>query len=171
MQRELRRQSAGVIVPFAPALAELFPSDQPCRRRDITKVFGLVKACALLHHCQRESDAEGRIVAALEDYRIVRGLLEPFMVKAGATPATLRKYDELSAALNNGESFKRERAQEVWGLAKARAADLIKELREGGLLTDAGGADWTYRLRERTGERHTFVPSLEAFDSSCMECV
>jgi hypothetical protein len=171
MQRELRRQSADVIVPFAPALAKLFPSDQPCRRRDITKVFGLVKACALLHHCQRERDGEGRFVATLEDYRIVRGLLEPFMVKAGATPATLRKYDELSAALNKGEAFKRERAQEVWGLAKARAADLIKELREGGLLTDAGGADWTYRLRERTGERYTFLPSLEAVDSSCMECV
>ena len=171
MQRELRRQSADVIVPFAPRLAELFPSDQPCRRRDITKVFGLVKACALLHHCQRERDGEGRIVATLEDYRIVRGLLEPFMVKACATPATLRKYDELSAALNPGEAFTRKQAQEIWELGKARSSDLIKELLEGGLLTDADRANWTYRLRERTAERHTFLPSLKAFDSSCMECV
>lgn len=161
MQRELRRQAAPVVIPFARRLADLFPADQPRRRRDLSKLLGMVMACALLHQRQRGRDAGGRITASLEDYRVVRQLLAPFMVKAGPTPATLRKHAELLEKLDPGQTFKRADAQRIWELGKARAAELVGELREAGLLEDAG-ADWTYRLRPATNERRTFLPEPEA---------
>jgi hypothetical protein len=158
MQREIRRQAAPVVVPFANQLKRRFPTDQPRRRRDFMKLLGLVKACALLHHRQRSRDAEGRIVAQLEDYRHVHGLLAPFMVKDGPTPATLRKYEELKQRLDLGATFKRVDAEEVWGLKKQRASELIRELRDARLLEDASGLEYTYRLKDAAGERTTFLP-------------
>ena len=168
MQREMVRQASPVVVPFARRLAELFPADQPRRRRDISKVIGLVRGCAMLHHRQRQRDADGRIVASLDDYRIIHRLLSAFMVKAATTPAALRKHAELFEQLDHGQTFKRADAQRIWGLSKARAAELVSELREAGLIEDTG-ADWTYRLRPATGERRTFLPNPEAV-GSCMEC-
>lgn len=170
MQRELRSRAAPVVFPLAPRLSDLFPADQPRRRRDLSKVFGLVKSSALLHQRLRTRDAAGRIVATIEDYRIVHQLLTPFMVKDTATPATLRKHEELRAALDPGQSFKRADAQRIWDLGKARAAEVVGELREAGLLTDAN-ADYTYRLLPVGGERRTFLPDVALVATgSCMEC-
>jgi hypothetical protein len=156
MQRQIGRQAADVLIPFARDLAARFPDDHPRRRRDFQKVIGLLRASALLQHRQRQRDPEGRLIAQLEDYRHVHGLLAPFMVKAGPTPATMRKHEALAEALDPGMPFKREKAQEIWGLAKARASELIRELRDAGLLEDVG--DWTYKLRPTTAKRTTFLP-------------
>jgi hypothetical protein len=159
MQREIRRQAATtVVIPFAARLQRLFPVDQPRRRRDFLKLLGLVKACALLYHRQRSRDAEGRIVAQLEDYRHVHRFLAPYMAKEGPTPATLRKYEELRSKLAPGETFKRVDAEEKWGVKKSTASDLIRELRDARLLEDASGLEYTYRLKDAAGERVSLLP-------------
>ena len=64
-----------VVVPFADALVRLLP-DKPVRwRRDVTQILTAIQSCALLHQRQRERDPEGRVIASLDDYEMVRPLL------------------------------------------------------------------------------------------------
>jgi hypothetical protein len=64
-----------VRVPWATVLAEHVPVAAIRMRRDISKLFGLIDACALLHQAQRPRDADGAILATIEDYALVRDLL------------------------------------------------------------------------------------------------
>jgi energy-coupling factor transporter ATP-binding protein EcfA2 len=169
MQREIARRAADVVIPFAVDLVGKFPSDQPRRRRDMTKVLGMVQACALLHHRQRQRDADNRIVASIEDYKIIHELLTPFMVKEAVTPAAINKMRELADKIREkgGKSpwpvnFKRVDTEKFWNVGKARASELIKELLEAGMLETAPGLEWTYQITPGfsidTPARSTFLP-------------
>lgn len=170
MQRELARTSAAVVVPFATQLADRFPSDQPRRRRDISKLLALVKATALLHQHQRRRDAEGRIVAEPRDYEVVHGLLAPFMVRDAATPAELRKAAMLREEFGS-RTFRRKDAERVWKVKKAQAAESIRALFDTGQIENANGVKGVYQLASETAplERRTLLPDVVAV-SSCMEC-
>ena len=64
-----------VAVPFAKELAGRVPAAAVRLRRDFGVILNLIRAHALLHQATRGRDAEGRIVATLEDYRAVRELV------------------------------------------------------------------------------------------------
>ncbi len=65
-----------VVVPFAGALVSLLP-DKPVRwRRDITQILTAIQSCALLHQRQRKRDEGSRVIATLDDYEMVRPLLD-----------------------------------------------------------------------------------------------
>ena len=74
-QRWLALSSRPVVVPFAPALAKMIPPVAVRLRRDFNAVLGLIQAHALLHVASRKTNAEGWVVATLEDYRQVRSLV------------------------------------------------------------------------------------------------
>jgi hypothetical protein len=75
-----------VEIPYARALAEQIPPIAVRLRRDFAQLLTLVKAHALLHQAHRERDAEGRILASLEDYATVRGLVADLVAEGiGAT--------------------------------------------------------------------------------------
>src|SRR5262249_46563325 len=64
-----------VVVPFARLLADAMP-DRPLRlRRDFPQLLSLIGVCALLHQRQRARDGEGRVVATLADFAMVRELV------------------------------------------------------------------------------------------------
>lgn len=95
-------ESGGIVIPYASIVAEAFP-DRPVRaRRDLKRMFGLLRSCALLHQRRREQDDRGRYLVTLEDYRmcypLIQKILEPTMSglteKAVAIDAALA---ELSA--------------------------------------------------------------------------
>jgi hypothetical protein len=48
-------------------------------RRDFAAVLALVKAHAILHQMSRQHDAEGAIIATLDDYGVVRELIGPIV--------------------------------------------------------------------------------------------
>jgi len=78
------------IIPFAPELSELIPANQVRLRRDLPKIFTFIKTSALLHQCQRQRDADGRLICTFEDYATVRELLSPIfdaVLSDGVTPA------------------------------------------------------------------------------------
>ena len=65
-----------VWIPYAKILAELIPPVAVRLRRDFGALLNLIRAHALLHQATRERDAEGRIVATIEeDYAAVRELV------------------------------------------------------------------------------------------------
>jgi hypothetical protein len=63
-----------VCIPYARRLADLANPQAVRLRRDFSAVLNLIQAHAILHQEHRERD-EGRIVASLEDYRVVHSLV------------------------------------------------------------------------------------------------
>jgi hypothetical protein len=82
-----------VVIPFAPAVAELVPAVAVRLRRDFKAVMSLVQAHAILYRATRTRDDQGRIVATLEDYDQVRDLVQDLIAEATerAVPETLRE--------------------------------------------------------------------------------
>ena len=68
-----------VSIPYAKTLAELADPGAVRLRRDFSKVISLIQAHAILHQAQRERDQYGRIIATLEDYAVVHGLVADVM--------------------------------------------------------------------------------------------
>jgi hypothetical protein len=74
-QRWLATGENRVTVPFARALADLIPPIAVRLRRDFSTLMSLICAHALVHRDSRGRDGQGCIVAALDDYTGVRGLI------------------------------------------------------------------------------------------------
>jgi hypothetical protein len=79
LQIWLEHSEHRVVIPFATQLAELVPPVSVRLRRDFGAVLALLKAHAILHQMSRQHDAEGAIVATLDDYRVVRELIGPII--------------------------------------------------------------------------------------------
>jgi hypothetical protein len=75
LQRWLAGAEHRVTVPYAAQLAELIPPVAVRMRRDFNTLLALIRAHAVLHQLNRARDAAGRIVAALDDYDVVRGIV------------------------------------------------------------------------------------------------
>jgi hypothetical protein len=89
-----------VVIPFAPALAEAIPALAVRLRRDFTTLLSLISAHALLHRATRTLDPEGRIVATLDDYAAVRGLVGDAMgegVAVSVSPSLRRTVEAVEA--------------------------------------------------------------------------
>lgn len=71
-----------VAVPFAPALRSFLSATQPRVKRDLAGLLGMVQAHAVLNHPRRAVDADGRLVAQIEDYAAVRGMLNTAFSRA-----------------------------------------------------------------------------------------
>ncbi len=70
-----------VVVPYAKHLADQTDAAAVRMRRDFGKVLALVRAHALLHQATRERDVHGRIVATIDDYRVVRDLIHDLIAE------------------------------------------------------------------------------------------
>jgi hypothetical protein len=93
LQSWLERAEHRVRIPYASALAELVPPAAVRLRRDFGALLSLVRAHAILHRLNRPRDEQGRIVASLEDYDIVRELVADLMAEGveATVPATVRE--------------------------------------------------------------------------------
>jgi hypothetical protein len=65
-----------VTIPFGMALAEAIPTKAVRLRRDFRSLLGLIRAHAVLHQARRDRDSRDRVVATLDDYAVVRKLVE-----------------------------------------------------------------------------------------------
>jgi DNA-binding transcriptional ArsR family regulator len=82
-----------VWIPYAGKLAKLIPPVAVRLRRDFGAVLNLIRAHALLHQATRARDAEGRIVATVEeDYSAVRELVADLVSEGieATVPETVR---------------------------------------------------------------------------------
>jgi hypothetical protein len=101
LQRWLSTADHEVSIPYAKALAALIPPVAVRLRRDFGALLNLIRACAMLHRATRERDAEGRIVATLEDYAAVRALVADLVSEGveATVPSTVRETVEKLARL------------------------------------------------------------------------
>ena len=107
--RDLQRWLAGaehrVTIPYARQLAQMVPPVAVRLRRDFGSLLALIRAHAVLHQASRERDDEGRIVATLDDYAVVRDLVADTMAEGvGATVSdTVRETVAAVAAIAPAE--------------------------------------------------------------------
>jgi hypothetical protein len=103
LQRWLSYETHDVAIPFAGRLAELTNPQAVRLRRDFTTVLSLIRAHAILYQAQRTRDEEGRVVANLDDYRVIRALVADYIaegVQATVAP-TIREVVEFVQSLKN----------------------------------------------------------------------
>src|SRR5215217_3754349 len=111
-----------VWVPYARELADLIPPLAVRLRRDFGALLNLIRAHAILHQESRERDAEGRIIATLEDYAVVRELVADLVAEGveATVPATVRETVETVERLRD------ETEKDVTIAALAEELDLDK---------------------------------------------
>jgi hypothetical protein len=64
-----------VTIPYAQTLAAAIPPVAVRLRRDFGAVLNLIRAHVVLHQKHRVTDAQGRLIATVEDYSVVRELV------------------------------------------------------------------------------------------------
>jgi hypothetical protein len=75
LQTWLAASMREVVIPYAPALAEMVPPVAIRLRRDFKMLLTLIRAHTLLHQARRRKDANGRLVAEVADYAAVREMV------------------------------------------------------------------------------------------------
>ena len=107
LQRWIESQGGTrVVVPFLRGLADLMPAGAPRLRRDIETLLSLVRAHAILYQAQRDTDAQGRIVATIDgDYAPVRALVSDLIaegVEASVSPVIRDTVTAVRTLLDRG---------------------------------------------------------------------
>jgi hypothetical protein len=117
-----------VVIPYAPALAELIPPVAVRLRRDFTAVLSLIEAHAILHQRNRKKDENGRIVATLNDYQVVRELLNATIsqgVEQTVSKTVLETVTAVMEICTHKESVTRNPSEPAF----TTIAELAKQLR------------------------------------------
>ena len=100
LQTWLAAGAADVVIPFGRTLARLVPPVATRLRRDFSTVLALIKAHALLHQASRERDDEGRVVATVADYAVIRELVSDLIaaeVETTVSPAVRAVVEAVKA--------------------------------------------------------------------------
>ena len=154
--RLLKQSVTKVINPFAMLLADKMPVSREFvrLRRDFKKIKEFIKIVAWLNQFQRPKiniDGEDHVIVTLEDYEIVRNLIQPSfkMIFAGSNVAR-EVYAICEKYAEHGDEITSQAIARAmnWGTTKARTILNLLE-RNGFLLKKRPerGRSWVYELR------------------------
>src|SRR5215204_2591105 len=131
-----------VSISYAKILAELIPPVAVRLRRDFGALLNLIRAHALLHQATRDRDAEGRIIATIEeDYAAVRELVAD-LVSDGievTVPKTVRETVEAVKRLredSNGEPVTVTDLARALRLDRSAVSRRVRNAKDRGYLRD-----------------------------------
>jgi hypothetical protein len=164
-----------VSIPYAPQVADLIPPVAVRLRRDFKAVLALIHTHALLHQASRERDAQGRIVATLDDYAVVRDLVTPFVsegVEVTVSP-TLRETVETVRSLLTEPALLEVQTRDVaraLHLDKSAASRRVNAAIEKGYLVNLEprrGQPSNLTLGDPLPEDQEILPPVEALASRC----
>jgi hypothetical protein len=148
-----------VLIPFASKLSENVPKVAVRQRRDFLQFLALVQALALLHRENRKRDEDGRILATIEDYAVVRELVADLFGEAAGTEVskTVRETVEAATALLDSKRGGGEEPATVTVLEIAKRLELDKSAasRRVRAATQAG---YLENLETRKGRPARLVP-------------
>ena len=128
-----------VNIPYAEDLADLVPPVAVRLRRDFGAVLNLIRAHAVLHQASREKDAEGSIIASLDDYGAVRELVAD-LVSEGIDATVSKTVREVVSAVSRlredveEESISIAEVAKELNLDKSAASRRIRSATEQGYL-------------------------------------
>jgi hypothetical protein len=128
----------GVVIPFAHRLAGLVPPLAVRLRRDFKTVLTLVRAHALLHRASRRKDEQGRVIAEIEDYQVVRELVADLVavgVEATVKQEVREVVDMVRRLLDEGrEDVRQADLKSVLQLDKSAISRRVAEAVDAGFL-------------------------------------
>ena len=122
--------------PTRTTLAELVPPVAVRLRRDFRAVLSLIRSHAILHQASRERDADGKVIATLEDYAIVRELVVDSSPRASRRPCptTVRETVEAVAALPTRSRSRSPRWRSAARTSTSRRPRALEDARARGYL-------------------------------------
>jgi hypothetical protein len=133
LQRMLKPLCVGV--PYAQRLAEMLKGDRVEMRRAFPQLVGMIKSVALLYQRQRQTSADGRLVATADDYELSRHLLVGPMRRlfgGGPSDGARRFYDRLATWANTSFTATEAKGRET--NCKSSVHGWLSELHEAGLV-------------------------------------
>jgi hypothetical protein len=140
LQDWLAAGESEVSIPYGKVLAQAIPPRAVRLRRDFRALLGLIRAHALIHQATREKDNRGRLIATVEDYAVVRELVdEVFSAGVGATvKVETRETVEAVAALqgDHEDGVSLPAIATRLGLDKSVVSRRWRVAREGGYLVN-----------------------------------
>ncbi|MFN3259737.1 MAG: hypothetical protein ACE37J_04175 [Pikeienuella sp.] len=157
--RKLREGRFKVVVPFADQIVALLPARHLRIMRDFPKVLSLIQTVALLHCFERERDQNGAVIATLEDYGVVRSLLEDMLARGLglSTPDGVKAVVEAVTEMTSSDGHWKHGVFET--VSQRQVADLLNidpgvvsrnvkaAVHEGYLIDDNPGQGKTARLK------------------------
>lgn len=132
LQRLLPR-GATVRVPWLGRLADTFTSARVEVRRAFPQLVALVQTSALLHHRQRDVDADGSVLADAHDYQLARRLVgKPFAqsLGGGLSASALNFLPRLPL----GVQFTAKEIAKQLRVSKSAASGWLAELHDAGAV-------------------------------------
>jgi hypothetical protein len=127
-----------VVIPFAGRLAKLVPPVAVRLRRDFKTVLILVRAHALLHQASRRKDQNGRVIAEIEDYAVVRELIADLVavgVDATIRPDVREVVKAVADLLEQGrQEVRQSELKSVLQLDKSAISRRVADALDGGYL-------------------------------------
>lgn len=108
LQRWIAIGPNDAVIPFAPQIAAKIPPAMVRFRRDFGALIGCIKATAILHQAQRESDPQGRVIDKVEDYALAYPIFSKIMAQSSGQAVTenVRAVVDLIAARVNAPTAK-----------------------------------------------------------------
>lgn len=153
-------------VPYAIGLAELIPPIAVRLRRDFGALLNLIRAHAVLHQATRKRDEQGRIVATVDDYAVVRDLIDDLVsegVEATVSP-TVRETVQAVAEAPSAEGLSISRLAAALQVDKSVASRRWQAAREGGYLKnleDGRGKPAKIVIADRLPDEVQVLPTAE----------
>ena len=127
-----------VTIPYAKLLAELIPPAAVRLRRDFGALLALIRTHAVLHQATREQDRDGRIIATVDDYEVVRDLVGDVIAEGVGkqVSSTIRETVEaVRATLTDNGATVRAIAEKL-KVDKSNASRRLRVAADGGYLTN-----------------------------------
>jgi hypothetical protein len=82
LQRWIALGPNDAVIPFARQIASAIQPLMVRFRRDVGSLFSFIKASALLHQAQRQTDGQGRVVATVDDYALAYPIFSRVMAES-----------------------------------------------------------------------------------------
>jgi hypothetical protein len=147
-------------------------------RRDFAALLSLVKAHAILHQMQRGRDAQGRIVATIEDYRAVHDLVADLVsegVRATVSKETRQTVEAVARLYEEtGEWVTVAQLREELDLGNSATTRRTAVAREGGYLQnmeDRRGRPLKLKVGDPLPDEASVFPMPELLEERACVCV
>ncbi len=179
MQRMLERTS--IRIPFAKIVGEMVTPlivHNLESRRAWPQCKRVIKASALLYQLQRKRDDRGNIIATLDDYRIARDVLGPWLEKiihGGISEGSIGAFERLVNTFKVGQPFTITEAEKAriggesqlrrrWlpELERAGLVDAVDDNEISGIRRGRPARRWRLTIDEVPEAANTVLPSPEA---------